>query len=56
MQTREQHGINIIGSRGDPMGKRAAVQGRPFALVRVYAANTHQLSSLLKGGKPYGRG
>ncbi len=25
------------------MGKRAAVQGRPFALVRAYAANTHQV-------------
>ncbi len=41
-KTREQRGINIIGSWGEPMGKRAAVQGRPFALVRAYAANTHQ--------------
>ncbi len=24
------------------MGKRAAVQGWPFAFVRAYAANTHQ--------------
>ncbi len=24
------------------MGKRAAVQGRPFGLVRGYAANTHK--------------
>ncbi len=24
------------------MGKRAAVEGWPFALVHVYAANTHQ--------------
>ncbi len=24
------------------MGKRAAVQGRPFALERAYAANTHR--------------
>ncbi len=27
------------------MGKRAAVQGRPLALVRAYAANTHQITS-----------
>ncbi len=33
---REQRGINIIGSWGEPMGKRAAVQGRPFALVHAY--------------------
>ncbi len=29
------------------MGKRAAVQGRRFALVHAYAANTHQASSHL---------
>ncbi len=44
MQTREKRGINIIGSGGEPMGKRAAVQGWPFALVHAYAANTHQLA------------
>ncbi len=42
MQTREQRGINNIGSWGEPMGKRAPVQGWPFALAHAYAANTHQ--------------
>ncbi len=32
----KQRGINVIGSWGEPMEKRAAVQGRPFALVRAY--------------------
>ncbi len=27
---------------GEPMGRHAAVQGWPFALVHAYAANTHQ--------------
>ncbi len=37
MQSHEQR-----GSLGEPMGKREAVQGRPFALVRAYADNTPQ--------------
>ncbi len=44
IQTREQRGINVIGSWGEPTGKRAAVQGRLSALVHVYAANTHHPS------------
>ncbi len=28
------------------MGKRAAVQGRPLALVHAYAANTHHTSDI----------
>ncbi len=41
MQSREQLGVNIIGSWAKPMGKRAAVQGRPFALVHALSANAH---------------
>ncbi len=39
MQTREQRGINIIGSGGEPMGKHAAASGSPFALVHACATN-----------------
>ncbi len=42
-QTSEQRRSNAIGRWVEPIGTRAAVQGRPFALVRAYAANTHQL-------------
>ncbi len=41
-KNREQHGIDIIGIWGEPVGKRAPVQGWPFALVHACAANTHQ--------------
>ncbi len=45
IQTRELRGINIIGSwGGEPIGKRAPVQGWPFALVHAFAANTHQVA------------
>ncbi len=41
-KTCEQRGINTIGSSGEPMGKRAAVQGWQFALEHACAANTYQ--------------
>ncbi len=44
IQTSEQHGSNAVGSLGEPMGKRAVVQGQPLALVHAYAANTHHTS------------
>ncbi len=43
-EERVQKCIQNIGSWGEPMGKRAPVQGWPFALVHACAANTHQTS------------
>ncbi len=41
------------GSWGQPMGKRTTVQGRPFALVRAYAAYTHQCIRIALRGQIY---
>ncbi len=46
-KTRDQRGIDIIGRWGEPMGKRAPVQGWPFALVHACAAYTHQVLFLI---------
>ncbi len=35
---------------GEPMRKRAAVQGQPFALVHAHAANTYQDSECQSEG------
>ncbi len=40
----EQRGSNAIGSLGEPIRKRVAVQGRPFALVHAYAVSMHHPS------------
>ncbi len=44
VHTKRASSVESISFGKYPIGKRAAVQGRPFALVRAYAATTHQES------------
>ncbi len=53
IQPREQRGMNVIGSWGEPLGKRAAVQGRQFALVHTYASLSTRMEVSLMLVQPH---